>query len=67
MYEQCTLLYCSYGDKAPRSMQGRIFAVFWITVGIAITGIFTASLSSSLTSAALPEKTKLDGLKVHSH
>ena len=38
--------------------------MFWITMGIAISGIFTASLASSLTSAALPGKTELEGLKV---
>ena len=33
-------------------------------MGIATTSVFTASLSSSLTSAALPGKTSLTGLQV---
>lgn len=53
-----------YGDKAPRSLFGRLFAIFWITIGVSISGIFTASLSSSLTSAVVHEETKIDGLNV---
>jgi len=53
-----------YGDKTPRSIQGRLFAVLWITIGVAASSILTASLSSSLTSAALPGKTSLRSLKV---
>ncbi|XP_065065271.1 uncharacterized protein LOC135691358 isoform X2 [Rhopilema esculentum] len=53
-----------YGDKTPKSYLARLFSVFWITLGIAISGMFTASLSSSLTSAMIQEKQDLTGLKV---
>ncbi|XP_065064372.1 uncharacterized protein LOC135690676 [Rhopilema esculentum] len=53
-----------YGDKSPRSFGGRVFAVFWITTGIVISGIFTASISSTLTSAAIGETTKINGKTV---
>ena len=37
-----------YGDKAPRSCPGRMFAVIWILIGITMCSIFTASLTSDI-------------------
>ena len=56
--------YFRYGDKAPKSLQGRVFGIFWITMGIAISGIFTASLTSALTSSLIEEEINLSGKMV---
>ena len=58
--------YClgSYGDRYPRSIGGRLFAVMWILVGMVIISIFTAALTSSLTTLSLETKVKLPGAKV---
>ena len=37
----------SYGDKAPRTIAGRIFGLFWMVFGIVSMGVFTASLTSA--------------------
>ena len=55
---------CSYGDRYPRSMGGRLFAVMWILVGMVIISIFTAALTSSLTTLSLETQVKLPGAKV---
>ena len=43
-----------YGDITPKSVPSRIFSVFWILIGITVCSMFTASLSSELTSAYSP-------------
>ena len=37
-----------YGDKAPRSLLGRMFAVVWILIGITICSIYVASLTTEI-------------------
>lgn len=39
-----------YGDKAPVSIPARILGIIWILVGLVILSIFTAAMTSSLTS-----------------
>lgn len=53
-----------YGDRFPLSIGGRLFAVVWILVGICVCSIFTASLTSSLTTLSLETKLNLPGSKV---
>ncbi|EDO38516.1 predicted protein [Nematostella vectensis] len=53
-----------YGDRCPKSIQGRAFAVIWILVGICIISIFTATLTTSLTTISLDNKISLPGSKV---
>ncbi|XP_078348134.1 uncharacterized protein LOC144633195 isoform X1 [Oculina patagonica] len=53
-----------YGDRAPISVLGRSFAVAWILVGICICSIFTATLTTSLTTISLDTKKTLPGSKV---
>eukprot|EP00794_Sanderia_malayensis_P019199 gene19199-21123_t len=53
-----------YGDKAPKSQIGRLFTIIWITIGLALVGLFTASLTSAMTSALLSETTKLGGKRI---
>jgi len=55
---------CRYGDRAPISVLGRTFAVAWILVGICICSIFTATLTTSLTTISLDTKKSLPGSKV---
>ncbi|KAK3715206.1 hypothetical protein QZH41_007816 [Actinostola sp. cb2023] len=55
-----------YGDRAPKSLQGRAFAVLWILIGICIISIFTATLTTSLTTVSLENKISLPGSKVAS-
>eukprot|EP00794_Sanderia_malayensis_P019203 gene19203-21127_t len=53
-----------YGDKAPKSQIGRLFSVIWILTGVVLVALFTASITSAMTTALLSEKTKLDGKTV---
>lgn len=53
-----------YGDRSPRSILGRTFAVVWILVGVCICSIFTATLTTSLTAISLDTKKSLPGTKV---
>ena len=55
---------CSYGDRAPRSILARSFAVGWILIGVCICSIFTATLTTSLTTISLDTKKSLPGSKV---
>ena len=50
-----------YGDKAPRSCLGRIFAVIWILIGITICSIFTASLTTDIMGARSAKSQTLRG------
>ena len=54
-----------YGDKAPKSIVARIFAIIWILLGLIIMAIFMANITSALTALSLQlELTDLVGLKV---
>ena len=44
-----------YGDKIPLYPASRLFSVFWILTGITICSMFTASLTTEITSAIAPE------------
>ena len=57
----------SYGDRFPQSVGGRLFAVVWILVGICLCSIFTAALTSSLTTLSMETKIALPGTKVLFH
>ena len=59
------LVLCRYGDKAPKSLIGRLFSVLWILIGLVVITMFTATVTSALTNSALPEFTNtLEGMKV---
>ncbi|XP_058972265.2 uncharacterized protein [Pocillopora verrucosa] len=53
-----------YGDRYPKSVGGRLFAVLWILIGMCIISILTATLTSSMTTFSLEAKVKLPGTKV---
>ena len=44
-----TLATVGYGDKAPKAVFGRLFAMFWMVVGYFMFAYFTASVTSTVT------------------
>lgn len=45
------ILFCfSYGDRTPHSVPARLFAVVWILIGMIIFNMYTACITSLLTS-----------------
>ena len=53
-----------YGDKAPRGVFGRLFAVVWINVGLVILAIFMGMITASLSSNSLEQTNNLYGIPV---
>ena len=53
-----------YGDRAPKSFIARIFAFFWVLVGLVIISIFTATVTTSLTALSLSNDIELYGSNV---
>ena len=47
-----------YGDKAPKSLGGRMVALFWMLVSIILIASFTASITTSLTVGHLSGKVR---------
>lgn len=54
----------SYGDRCPQSVGGRLFAVIWILIGICVCSVFTAALTTSLTTLSMETNINLPGAKV---
>lgn len=48
-----TMTTVGYGDKAPRTVGGRIVALIWMFVSLIIIASFTASIAASLTTNEL--------------
>jgi polar amino acid transport system substrate-binding protein len=44
-----TMTTVGYGDKAPRTLPGRVIALIWMFTGIIIISSFTAAITSALT------------------
>ncbi len=44
----------SYGDKTPRSVPGRCFGILWITIGIVMMSVLTATLAAAFTVGDRP-------------
>ena len=53
-----------YGDKNPKTLIGRIFAMVWIVTGITISGILTAMLTSATMAADTPKIPSMNGARV---
>ncbi|XP_022800763.1 potassium voltage-gated channel subfamily G member 1-like [Stylophora pistillata] len=45
-----TMTTVGYGDKSPKSSSARIYAAFWMVIGVILLSIFTAEVSSMLTA-----------------
>ena len=58
------LFFQSYGDKSPRSIPARLFAVVWITVGLVILAMFMGIVTTSLTASNLEGISNLYGQEV---
>jgi polar amino acid transport system substrate-binding protein len=48
-----TMTTVGYGDKAPRTVAGRIVALIWMFAGIILISSFTAAITSALTVSQL--------------
>ncbi len=48
-----TMTTVGYGDKAPRSLAGRLVALVWMFAGLIMVASFTAAITSSLTVTTL--------------
>ena len=59
-----TMTTVGYGDKAPRSIPARLFAIIWIYIGIVICGILTASLTTIIIESTTEEQPSMDGARV---
>ncbi|CAB3987730.1 potassium channel [Paramuricea clavata] len=46
-----TMTTVGYGDRAPRSILGRLFCIIWIVIGMSIIAIFTAMVTASLSAS----------------
>ena len=59
-----TMTTVGYGDRIPRTLIGRLYAVLWIIMGITIISVFTGTLTSEIINANQPQNTDLSGKKV---
>ena len=61
------VFYCDYryGDRSPSSICGKCFGIIWILAGIIILSIFTAAVTTALSSGADTDNDPLSGHKVH--
>lgn len=53
-----------YGDICPQTKPGKIFSICWVMTGVACCALFTAYVTTILTSACLAEDTTIYGSKV---
>ena len=60
-------VYCfvfRYGDIAPKSFRGRLFAVIWMIIGCIALTLFNAQLTAMITSNEIPTEINLIGQTV---
>lgn len=62
-----TMTTVGYGDFAPSSSEGRIFAVLVMFAGISLTAMFTAVISSIFVAKRIREEKGLENVKVKDH
>ena len=53
-----------YGDKAPKSIGGRIFSIIWILAGIVIFCIMSGEVTRIIMEASAPETRSMAGESV---
>jgi len=53
-----TMTTVGYGDKAPKTMGGRIFALIWMIFSVVFIASFTATITSQLTISELKGKVR---------
>ena len=54
-----------YGDRAPKSIIGRIFGIMWTLTGLVIVSILIGAIASSLTSVTVERDVILYGTEVN--
>lgn len=59
-----TMTTVGYGDIVPRSPLARCYTVLWMFVGMILTSLFTAHVSSSMTSLHMKKAQNLIGRKM---
>lgn len=55
---------CSYGDRAPKSIPGRIFCIIWTLTGLVLISVLVGTIASSLTTAVVEKEVMLYGTEV---
>ena len=53
-----------YGDKTPRSLMGRIFAVGWIVFGLTVNSIYVSELTTEIMAARAVKPPEIHGARV---
>ena len=53
-----------FGDRTPKSLPGRVFAVVWILIGVTVISIFVGTLASEIMQLKKPETPELKGKTV---
>eukprot|EP00117_Sycon_ciliatum_P039997 scpid48975/ scgid29461/ Putative potassium channel protein RPA4233 len=59
-----TMTTVGFGDKVPRSFFGRLIALLWMICGVIILTMFTATVTTSFTTASLNSDIELPGSSV---
>ena len=54
-----------YGDRAPKSIIGRILGIMWTLTGLVIVSILIGAITSSLTSVTVERDVMLYGTEVN--
>lgn len=63
LLETNPLFLTRYGDIYPKSVSGRIFSMFWISLGVVLVSLFTGLVSASLNQSTKPDY-PIAGVKV---
>ena len=59
------LFSVSYGDRVPKSIPARLFAILWTWIGIATMAVITSSITASLMSMVFQPEKMLYGTRVN--
>ncbi|KAL9956196.1 hypothetical protein ACROYT_G037640 [Oculina patagonica] len=59
-----TMTTVGYGDKAPKTIAGKLLGLVWMLAGLIIITMFISIITTSLTSVSLEGRTSLRGVMV---
>lgn len=63
-YSIISMTTVGYGDKAPKSIIGKLFAIIWICIGLLLCAIITATVTTSVLNANSPPPPDMKGARV---
>ena len=66
-YMFCLVLVCitcSYGDKAPQTVLGKLLGFVWMLAGLIIVTMFISMITSAMTSVSLSGTSSIRGVTV---